>query len=142
MKRMKSHLTKLSLALLSAAFLLGCQEQGSEPVGPESQGIQLDKKSGNPPVHHHDDDGGGAEGILVDVTLSGGIASAGAQPARLSNDNKTRVEGFSTTFFGELKLMPTASELAACNLETERIIGIYGVHELEVNPTLVQPPGA
>ena len=38
---MKSHLAKVSLALLSAAFLLGCQEQGSGPVGPE--GPQFDK---------------------------------------------------------------------------------------------------
>ena len=38
---MKAHLAKVSLALLSAAFLLGCQEQGSEPVGPE--GPQFDK---------------------------------------------------------------------------------------------------
>ncbi len=35
---MKVHLVKLSLACLSAAFLLGCQEQGSEPVGPEGLG--------------------------------------------------------------------------------------------------------
>ena len=32
---MKAHLTKVSLALLSAAFLLGCQEQASSPVEPE-----------------------------------------------------------------------------------------------------------
>ena len=39
---MKAHLTKLSLALLSAVFLLGCQEQASSPVGLE--GPQFDKK--------------------------------------------------------------------------------------------------
>ncbi len=39
---MKAHLAKLSLALLSTVFLLGCQEQGSEPVGPD--GPQFDKK--------------------------------------------------------------------------------------------------
>ena len=38
---MKAHLAKVSLALLSAAFLLGCQEQGSEAVGPE--GPRFDK---------------------------------------------------------------------------------------------------
>jgi hypothetical protein len=38
---MKAHLTKLSLALLSTVFLLGCQEQGSGPVGPE--GPQFNK---------------------------------------------------------------------------------------------------
>ncbi len=40
---MKPHLAKLSLALLSTVFLLGCQEQGSEPVGPE--GPQFGAKS-------------------------------------------------------------------------------------------------
>ena len=43
---MKSHLAKLTLALLSAAFLLGCQEQASGPVGPDGLGIQA-KKGGN-----------------------------------------------------------------------------------------------
>ncbi len=38
---MKAHLTKVSLALLSTVFLLGCQEQGSAPVGPD--GPQFDK---------------------------------------------------------------------------------------------------
>lgn len=45
---MKTHLTKVSLALLSAAFLLGCQDQGSEPVGPDVVVLpfepQFDKK--------------------------------------------------------------------------------------------------
>ncbi len=39
---MKPHLAKVSLALLSTVFLLGCQEQGSGPSGPE--GPQFDKK--------------------------------------------------------------------------------------------------
>jgi len=43
---MKAHLAKLSLALLSVAFLLGCQEQGSGPVGPE--GPQFDKPDNDP----------------------------------------------------------------------------------------------
>ena len=32
---MKSNLTKLSVALLSAVFILGCQDMGSGPVGPD-----------------------------------------------------------------------------------------------------------
>ena len=40
---MKAHLTKVSLALLSTVFLLGCQEQGSGPVGPEGLEIQAKK---------------------------------------------------------------------------------------------------
>ncbi len=38
---MKTHLAKLSLALLSTVFLLGCQDLGSGPVGPD--GPQFDK---------------------------------------------------------------------------------------------------
>ena len=38
---MKAHLTKVSLALLSTVFLLGCQDMGPEPVGPDDP--QFDK---------------------------------------------------------------------------------------------------
>ena len=34
---MKAHLAKVSLALLSVAFMLGCQEQGSGPAGPDTE---------------------------------------------------------------------------------------------------------
>ena len=57
---MKAHLAKLSLALLSTVFLLGCQEQGSDPVGPE--GPQFDKPGRGDcrpkphTVHCHGDD--------------------------------------------------------------------------------------
>ena len=53
---MKSHLAKLSLALLSTVFLLGCQEQGSEPVGPEGPGPEFDKPGSVCAAHCHDDD--------------------------------------------------------------------------------------
>ncbi len=33
-------------AVLTAAFLLGCQDQGSEPVGPENEGPQLAEGGG------------------------------------------------------------------------------------------------
>ena len=63
---MKAHLAKVSLALLSTVFLLGCQEQGSGPVGPE--GPQFNKPGALSEVdclklgkvfdagHCHDDD--------------------------------------------------------------------------------------
>ena len=41
---MKAHLAKLSLALLSTVFLLGCQEQGSGPLGPDGLVPQFDRK--------------------------------------------------------------------------------------------------
>ena len=40
---MKAHLAKVSLALLSTVFLFGCQERGSEPVGPEGLGPEFAK---------------------------------------------------------------------------------------------------
>ena len=43
--------------LLGAAFLLGCQEQGSVPVGPESLGLQLHVSDKHPFGH-----GGNADG--------------------------------------------------------------------------------
>ena len=49
---MKVHLTKVSLALLSTVFLLGCQEQGSGPVGPEGPQFH-----GPPCEKHHKKDG-------------------------------------------------------------------------------------
>ncbi len=48
---MKLHLTKVSLALLAAAFLLGCQDQGSEPVGPEGVGPQFAEGGGPQSIH-------------------------------------------------------------------------------------------
>ncbi len=65
---MKSHLTKVSLALLSTVFLFGCQEQGSGPVGP------------GPEFHHRDGHSKGGPGgpgtFPVDVTVTDGIEAA------------------------------------------------------------------
>ena len=67
---MKSHLAKVSLALLSAAFLLGCQDQGSSPVG---LGPEFNKpNSGNcGQVHCHGDDV--VDDKTVTVELEGGM---------------------------------------------------------------------
>ncbi len=54
---MKAHLTKVSLALLSTVFLLGCQEQGSGPVGPEGLGPEFGHKP-----NHNPGGGGGSHG--------------------------------------------------------------------------------
>ena len=100
MKRMKSHLTKLSLALLSAAFLLGCQGQGSEPVGPE--GPQFDKKGTGTCVaaasgghcHGDGDDGGGGGGTVpVDITVTGGLATLNTQVVGFK-DRRKEIELF------------------------------------------------
>ena len=74
---MKAHLTKISLALLSAAFLLGCQEQGSEPVGPEGLGPEFHHGKGS----HADGggDGGGGDNpgsLFYEYTFTGDITTA------------------------------------------------------------------
>ena len=45
---MKSDLAKVSLALLSAVFILGCQDVGTGPVGPDGLVPQFDKKDFTP----------------------------------------------------------------------------------------------
>ncbi len=53
-----------SVALVTAAFLLGCQEQGSGPVGPEGLGMLLDKEG---ITHTH---GGGENGDEATFTAT------------------------------------------------------------------------
>ena len=51
---MKFDLAKVSLALMSAVFILGCQDQGSGVVGPDGLSPQFAKKDKNcvtPPLH-------------------------------------------------------------------------------------------
>ncbi len=70
---MKTHLTKVSFALLAAAFLLGCQEKASSPVGPEGLGILLDNRGG---PHPHGGGGGGGPAATT-LDLDGGITTEG-----------------------------------------------------------------
>ena len=84
---MKAHLTKVSLALLSAVFLLGCQEQASSPVGLEGLGPEFNKPTPEG-VHNHGDELN-PEGADVDVTLTVGITSVGPQRATLGTDGGT-----------------------------------------------------
>ncbi len=81
---MKAHLARVSLALLSTVFLLGCQEQGSGPVGPDGpqfHGTACEK-------HHKKDEGcgggggGGGKDIPVGVTVDGGM-NTGTEPPQL-----------------------------------------------------------
>ena len=84
---MKTHLTTVSVALLSTALLLGCQDQG--PVGPDGLEPQFAKvKNCDPPNPHPScpgggdggdggDDGGGGGGrrvvTLENVTVTDGM---------------------------------------------------------------------
>ena len=65
---MKAHLAKVSLALLSTVFLLGCQDMGSEPVGP---GPEFDKPGNVCEAHCHDDDAVDPDPITL--TLANGM---------------------------------------------------------------------
>ena len=83
---MKAHLAKVSLALLSAVFLLGCQEQGSEPVGPEGLGPQFAaKKCANNSALPGcgGDDGGDGDPAATTLTLADGMQT----PLNPSNDD-------------------------------------------------------
>ena len=74
---MKTHLAKLSLALLSTVFLFGCQEQGSGPVGPEGLGPEFDKPTCEGGTHcNHGDDGGSGSGQGT-VDLDVGMVATG-----------------------------------------------------------------
>ena len=79
---MKAHLTKVSLALLSAAFLFGCQEQGSEPVGPE--GLEIQAKRGS------DKGKGDGSNTLAELTISGGMEG----PVLKSGEPKIQLVSF------------------------------------------------
>lgn len=116
---MKTHLTKVSLALLAAAFLLGCQERGSEPVGPEGVGPQFAEgggqlfarklcDDGNPPPCPKD--GGAAEGVPVSVTALEGITSVASWPSQLRT-SKNKLNAFATCdqpCFGNVFLPPAS----------------------------------
>ena len=80
---MKSNLTKLSLALLSAVFILGCQDVGTGPDGlvPQfAKGGGKDKPGG----------GGKVPVPLVNVTVTGGMVSV--DDAVIPNPNTQQME--------------------------------------------------
>ena len=84
---MKSHLAKVSLALLSAAFVLGCQEQGSGPVGPEGLGPEFTHK-GPDKVHGGPKDGGGGDDN-TEVTWSFADARVHGESVFVENNPNT-----------------------------------------------------
>ena len=95
---MKSHLAKVSLALLSAVFVLGCQDMGSGPVAPDDLGPQFAKaiKNCDPekgPVHRSckdGDGGGGPTAADATVVLSDGMTST-AQDVRIQRESDSEI---------------------------------------------------
>ncbi len=91
---MKRHALIMSAAVLSAALLLGCEDQGSGPVGPEDIGPQLTHKNGKEHGGKGGGGGGGGNGggsSVSDATvaLSGGMTTtSGAQAVRIQRENR------------------------------------------------------
>ena len=124
---MKAHLAKLSLALLSTVFLLGCQEQGSEPVGPGAEfhhrdghtkgGDDGETEAATYTVTHFGDittfssiltgvPSVGKPGTGVDFGSKAGIVLSDAFVARVPNmkRNKCFPEGMAFRFLADLRL--------------------------------------
>jgi len=102
---MKSHLAKVSLALLSAAFLLGCQEQGSGPVGPEGVGIQAKKEKVCPGHPSCKDDGNGDGTLKADLTMTSGmLTNPSPQTVQLQENDQSLGMTASSNTVGEITL--------------------------------------
>ena len=99
---MKAHLAKLSLALLSTVFLLGCQEQGSEPVGPE--GPQFNKPDAEGHNHDKDDDGGGGpQPATLDLAFGMQTTTTGLD-VTVKRDNSTELRVGNTDFVHTIQM--------------------------------------
>ena len=68
---MKTQSLTTALAFLVAAFMWGCQEQGSAPLGPEGLGVLLDRAGPHP---HGDENGDEAS---FTATITGDVISVG-----------------------------------------------------------------
>ena len=77
MKTMKTQRAVLPLAFLSAAFMLGCQDQGSEPVGPEGLAPLFHVSPKHPDGHGGDGgDGDNPGSPFYKYTFTGDITTA------------------------------------------------------------------
>ena len=91
---MKSHLAKVSLALISAAFLFGCQEQASSPVGLEGPGPQFAAKkclSDSEAKGCKDTKEGGQGGVPALLEMRGGMTTTSGQPVDFQDGENTLV---------------------------------------------------
>ena len=78
---MKSNLAKVSVALLSAVFILGCQDLGTGVVASDGAGPQFavnfcDKKPNHPKCGGGDGGGGKPSVPVVKVTVAGGMTAS------------------------------------------------------------------
>lgn len=85
---MKRCILTASVALLSAAFMAGCEDQTSGPLGPGGPGIQAAK--GGIPGPPSGGDGGDDKTALF--TLSDGMNTVTDQTATIQTDSRTRLK--------------------------------------------------
>ena len=119
---MKSNLTKVSLALVSVAFVLSCQDQGTGVEGVEGLDPQFAKKCDSPPCEK-DDGGGGGKDVPVYVTVAGGMSTGEQDPQlmQLAEDvSRLRMIAEEPDF--ELANSLTATDAAAARNPTGEII--------------------
>ena len=95
---MSAHFTRVSLALLTAVFLLGCQDLGSGPVGVDGLEPQFAKKCESPPCGGGGgggggDDNGGTKGKYL-IEFFGDMTGDGVSPEERITSNSIHVGRF------------------------------------------------
>ena len=120
---MKAHLAKVSLALLSAVFLLGCQEQGSEPVGPEGLGPQFAAKkcTADPTLPGcGGDDGDDGDPAATTLTLADGMQTPSDPldddplPVTVNQDSPKRLNVGNSDFVHDIQMNFMKPEPGTC----------------------------
>ncbi len=148
---MKAHLAKLSLALLSAVFLLGCQERGSGPVGLEGLGPEFDKPLDNcdfPDAKGHCHNGDDVvEPEQVTLDLADGMMTTSGLPVTVKTDRDDKLRVNNTDFVHDIQMnfmdlgtcvgfkgtkssvLPSTDEVAKLEAELHDFSGTHGPSE-------------
>ena len=111
-KLIKSDLTKLSLALLSAVFILGCQDLGTGVV--EADGLEPQFAKGG---ERGKLGGGGGDPTEADATvgLTGGLITSDPQDVQVRKDNASTLQVRRDGFSSQIALSAThTAGLEAC----------------------------
>ncbi len=136
MKIMKTQRAVLPLALLSAAFMLGCQDQGLEPVGLDGVAPQFHESAKHPDGHGGGGGGGhaaatldladGMETMALDVTVKDRTNKLNVGNTDFVQDiqmnlfvNRGTCEGFAATKSGTV---PDGDEIVALEDELKLLV--------------------